>query len=299
MNTKPIVKLTDINQNHQGSTLFIKQDELYFPAMRLEIRGKNYFNLEEAKIYNAQKKPYIPNSEQSVYIKPPVGALYETNMEVQKFNRSQGKVNVNDSSTNKIFQPYLSWHGGLGGKNLKTSKGMIRLTGMNHKGDKVRHLFNSSEAIAKDSFAAMYNPIACVSFPRTIGSFPRPLSKTELYKPVTCAMYDDTFFTASSMLEDRNDLVVDYSSIASDGISVLICVHHPSPVYKSRFSDDERSTWVYEPITYTLFDDVPLACSIIFVRTNVEVVLDDAPIMFIGCSLSGQDDVAFPVFKIK
>ena len=101
------------------------------------------------------------------------------------------------------------------------------------------------------------------------------------------------------MLEERHDIVVDYSSIADAGMSVLICVHNPSPVHGSRFDDGERSKWMYEPITYTLFNDVALACSLIFIRTSVEVVQDDAPIIFTGFSLSGQDDIAFAAFKIK
>ena len=100
------------------------------------------------------------------------------------------------------------------------------------------------------------------------------------------------------MLEERSDIVIDYSSIADTGLSVLVCVHNPSPVHKSRFEDSERSKWVYEPITFTLFNDIALACSLIFVKTSVEVVLDDAPIIFTGFSVSGQNDIAFAAFKV-
>lgn len=295
-----IAKLTDVNPSHQGSMLYIKQGVKYFPALRIEVRGNTAFKLEEAKEYNAQNKPYIPDSEKSVYIKPPfVGGLYETNVEAKKFSRSQGHVMVDGNGATKIFQPYLSWHGGQGGKDLRPSKGEISLRGLNHKGDKTRHTFNSSEAIAKDSFAGNYNPIASVTFPRTTNSFPASVTRSDLYKPVDCVPYDDTKFSASTMLEERHDIVVDYPSIADKGMSILICVHNPSPVHKSRFDDSDRSKWIYEPITYTLFNDIALACSLIFVKTNVEVVLDDAPIIFTGYSLSGQDDIAFAAFKIE
>jgi hypothetical protein len=295
-----IAKLSDVNPSHQGSTLYIKQGDKYFPALRIEVRGNTAFKLEEAQEYNAQNKPYIPDSDKSVFIKPPViGGLYETNVEAKKFSRLQGRVKVDGNDATKILQPYLSWHGGQGGKDLKPSRGEISLRGLNHKGDKTRHTFNSSEAIAKDSFAGNYNPIASVTFPRTISSFPTRIAPSDLYKPVSCVPYDDGKFSRSDMLEDRHDIVVDYSSIADIGMSVLICVHNPSPVHRSRFEDAERSKWIYEPVTYTLFNDVALACSLMFVRTNVEVVLNDAPIIFTGHSLSGQDDIAFAAFKIK
>ncbi|HEY4964324.1 MAG TPA: hypothetical protein VIH90_06550 [Candidatus Saccharimonadales bacterium] len=295
-----IAKLTDVNPSHQGSTLYIKQGDKYFPALRIEVRGNTAFKLEEAQAYNAQSKPYIPDSDKSVFIKPPIlGGLYETNVEAKKFSRLQGRVTVDGNGGTKIFQPYLSWHGGQGGKDLKPSKGEISLRGLNHKGDKTRHTFNSSEAIAKDSFAGNYNPIACVTFPRTTNSFPASVALSDLYRAVDGVPYDDTKFTVSNMLEERHDIVVDYSSIADAGMSVIVCVHNPSPLHRSRFGDSERSKWMYEPITYTLFNDIALACSLIFVRTNVEVVLDDAPIIFTGYSLSGQDDIAFAAFKVK
>lgn len=293
-----IAKLTDINASHQGSTLYIKRGTRYFPALRIEVRGNTAFNLEEAQDYSAHNKPYIPDSDKSVFIKPPIGALYETNVEAKKFSRSEGRITIDDNDTVKIFQPYLSWHGGQGGKDLKPSKGEISLRGLNQEGDKTRHAFNRSEAIAKDSFAGNYNPIACVSFPRTISSFPASVARTELYKPVDGILYDDSRFDASNMLEERCDIVVDYSSIANTGMSVVVCVHNPSPVHRSRFEDIERSKWLYEPVTYTLFNDVALACSLFFVKTDVEVVLDDAPIIFIGYSVSGGDDIAFAAFKV-
>lgn len=291
-------KLTDFNPSHEGSTLFIKQGKKYFPALRIEVRGNTALNLQEAQAYNAQSKSYIPDSNKSVFIKTPQGALYETNIEAKKFSRGQGRVTVDGNGATKIFQPYLSWHGGIGGRDLKPSKGEINLRGLNQQGDKTRHTFNSSEAIAKDSFAGNYNPIACITFPRTTSSFPASVMASELYKPVECIPYTDSRFKSSSMLEERNDVVAGYSSIANEGLSVLVCVHNPSPVHKSRFDDSDRSKWIYEPVTFTLFNDVALACSLFFVKTNIEVVLSDAPIIFSGYSISGQDDIAFAAFKV-
>jgi len=286
------------NPSYEGSTLYIKRNHQYFPALRIEVRGNTAFKLQEAQEYNAQNKPYIPDSDKSVYVKPPVGALYETNTEAKKFSRIEGGVTVDGNGATKIFQPYLSWHGGQGGKDLKASRGVISLRGLNHQGDKTRHAFNSTVAIAKDSFAGNYNPIACVSFARTTNAFPPPVDRSNLHKPLDCVPYDDSKFTSSDMLKERNDLVIDYSSIIATGLSVLVCVHNPSPVHKTRFEDSERAKWAYEPVTFTLFNDVALACSLIFVKTSVEVGQDDAPIFFTGYSISGMSDIAFAAFKI-
>jgi hypothetical protein len=293
-----LLKLSDTNPSHEGSTLYVKQGDRYFPALRIEVRANTAFDLKEAQEYNAKKKPYIPDSDKSVFVKTPSGAIYETNVEAKKFSHGHGGVTVDGNGTNKIFQPYLSWHGGQGGKDLKTSKGIVSLRGLNNRGKKTRHDFNSSEAIAKDSFAGNYNPIACVTFPRTTNSFPIAVGRADLNNPVSCIPYVDSKFASSNMLEERNDIIIDHSTISSKGLSILVFVHNPSPVHKSRFSEMDRSKWLYEPVTFTPFKDSALACSVMFIETNVEAILDDAPIIFTGYSLSGQDDIAFAAFKI-
>lgn len=293
-----IAKLGDVNAGHEGSTIFIKQGDSYYPALRIEIRGNTAFNLNEAQTYNLQGKPYIPDSEKSVYIKTPPGSLYTTNLKVHKFNHQGGKVTLDGNSNEKIFNPYISWHGGMGGKDLNSSKGLVSIRGINHDGTKARHIFNSVEAIAKDSFAGNYNPIASVTFPRTINSFPAPVDDSELYQPIHPANYVDSTFSASAMLNERHDLVIDYGALSRKGMSVVFCVHNPSPAHKSRFPNADRSKWIYEPVTYTLFDDVALACSVFFVECDVEIVLDDAPLVFVGYAMAGKENIASTVFKV-
>jgi hypothetical protein len=293
-----MLRLTDVDPNHKGSNIYIKKAGSYYPILRLEISGSNAFKLDEAQKYIALKKPYIPDSEKSVYIKTPTGSLYETNFTAKKFSNINSKITINNLGGEKIFQPYLSWHGGIGGKDLKPSVGEISLRGLNFKGQKTRSPFNSSVAIAKDSFAANYNPIATVTFPRTLNAYPKPVKITKLYKPVTCIKYDDKKFNQSRIQTERNDIVIDYYEIAHTGLTAIICVHNPAPVHKSRFTTSERLRWLFEPITYELFHDVPLACSVFFSSTNVDVVISDAPLIFVGYSVYGHDNIAFLAFKV-
>lgn len=287
----------EIDPNHKGSTLYVENSGQFYAALRIEISSNVAFSMDEYYDFHSKALPYIPNSESSVYLKTPPGAIYETNFAAVRFG-ANNKVTINhaEKMAEKIYDPYVSWHGGM---NPTNSQGVISLRGYIAGGHRTRYSFNQTQAIAKDSLAGNYNPIAQVILPRIMSSLPPPVTTEWLVSPRQLPKYNDQKFGMSKMMTDRIDLVIDSAAVTKKGMTVVVLVHNPSPLHKSRFAVEQRAKWLIEPVTLFPNHKAPLACSLLFVETDVEMVLDDAPIIFIGCSTQPDQNLAFSAFKIK
>lgn len=152
---------------------------------------------------------------------------------------------------------------------------------------------NEVQALAKDDFEGNYFVIAEVLIPATITSFPVPMSIAALNNPHKIEELNHTEFTMSHMFDEKIDFIIDRKHVINGGLSLTFLLHNPSPVHKSRFSEEDFSKWLLEPVSLTPSNDVALGCSIVFRKSSQELALDDAPLFFMGYPNNGNQDDNF------
>lgn len=285
------------NQKRLGINLFTDVNERLVPILRIEVNANTAFKMEDALDANARQVPYIPDSDKSLYVKPPLGASYVTSTIAKKFSTTEQVYFEDLNVGNVIYDPQLSWHGGTGGRDLMSSNGMIALRGRSTDGVKQRPSYNEVPAIAKDSLAGNYNPIANVKLPISISSYPESIGRELANNPICGVKYVDQSFQSSVINSSIRDIILDVGTLRS-GVEIIIVVHNPSPLHKSRFHEHDRALWVYEPITFMPAEDTALAFTILTYPSNENVNLVNGPITFMGVSIDPSMHIGFQARKV-
>lgn len=281
----------------KGINLLIKTLEAFIPVLRIEANANTAFNLIEAQQTLAKGLPYIPDSDKSIYIKPPLGSTYITSALVERFETQQTVHLKPLNPANVLYDPQFTWHGGTGGRNLKDSNGLIALRGRSRNNIKQRATSNQAPAIAKDSLAGNYYPIFNVKLPGSLTSYPNPITATSLNDPIKAQPYIEEAFEMSTINARLRDIVFDEAELRR-GAELLIMVHNPSPLHKSRMHKLDRLEWIYEPITFVPDEKTALGFTILFFRSaSTRYGLGD-PITFMGISIDPNQNIGFEAQKI-
>lgn len=303
MKNNHIEHLGKVNPNYKGFSIITgTSNGLIYEILRVEISVSTGFSMDEFHKFNSEGLPYIPNTEKSVFIKTPRCGIFISDKVAQKF-KAEGSVTIvkRDTTDGEIYNPYLSWHGGM---EATESKGTISLRGAPiYKKEGVRKRKDSRQeenvvsSVSKDSFAANYNPIANVIVPRSFASLPVYDNQTLSVETIRAERFTPETPIINEINYGLEDIYIDRNLLSGSGLSIVFAVHNQMPVNINKFSEYETRKWLLAPITFSPNDNVPLACTAFFHKVNSEVVIDGGPLIFIGISTEPNQNIAFSAFN--
>jgi hypothetical protein len=248
-------------------------DPQEFPHRFLLRRGNNFYRMVDLQILDE------PGGRLSVYLKPPIGHLYQSRKPTNKLSFQTGgliEINLNNDVTKGVacFNPYASWH----------SSGKAHINGYSTKKLERETVLNDSEAISISDTAVPPHIIFTGAFPLNglshvktspppddfdgnyIEISSKPHRKTDISK-------DSTVHYVLDMAELRPGSIVMDVMVHNRGVEVDIEKNHPYP-------HNGEMYFVAPPLKIAPNNSLSPAVSVFFyqpVNDNVGITIEKQP----------------------
>ncbi|MBH2007449.1 hypothetical protein I8H83_02510 [Candidatus Saccharibacteria bacterium] len=192
-------------------------DPQEFPFRFLLRRGDDFYRFIDLQVVSE------PNDRLSVYLKPPLGNLYQSRKPTNKHSfagvsGSQSLTLNNDVTKGQpIFNPYATWHG----------SGKAHINGYDTKSLEQEHVLNDSEAISLSNIAVQPHILFTGLFPLNTLSYIKTTPPPDDYDGNYVEVSDKPYRNNELSKKDTTaHFVLDMSSLRAGSLVMDVMVHN-------------------------------------------------------------------------
>lgn len=283
-----LAKLDQLDTN----SIYIKRANEYFHVCDYMLKSWIEPLTEKWKQRIAKGERWFPLEEDSLYIKPSTGKLYQAHQNLQKITFLPGQNTFNiptlEFEKDVIWQPYISWHGGqatnaMRGRNHE--EGTISIKGYKphnmHLGfeaakeSKVEYSHRIAPSISKDRIAGAAHMVASVIAHNS------SLSLTKVDKPANATILGKFDVAVRPVINPSgSNCVIDMTEYAGAKFVVMFFVHHA--VFNSEYSikPELDSRIISEPFTIQSQYGGSVNCTMVTYAIDDKINLEKSPLIF-------------------